>query len=127
MTYKTDVLIVGAGPTGLMMACQLERFGVPFRIIDKQANRSQESRAFGIQAKTMEIFQNLGIASEFLKHAEIAKKICFYVNGKLKFVLNFENIEIAGAPFPHLYLLPQSDTEQILLDYLEKKGRYYRS
>lgn len=63
----TEVLIIGAGPTGLMMAYQLLRYGVKFRIFDKQKDRTHESRAFGIQAKSMEIFQNLGLANEFLK------------------------------------------------------------
>lgn len=67
MKTNTEILIVGAGPSGLMMACQLLRFGVSFRIIDQQADRTYESRAFGIQAKSMEIFQNLGIVDEFLK------------------------------------------------------------
>ncbi|WP_126322175.1 FAD-dependent monooxygenase [Candidatus Rickettsiella viridis] len=75
---STDVLIIGAGPTGLMMACQLLRFGINFRIIDKQKDRALESRAFAIQAKSMEIFQNLGISAEFLKVARTGMEFAFF-------------------------------------------------
>ncbi len=119
---NTDVLIIGAGPTGLMMACQLTRFGIPFRIIDKQADRSKESRAFAIQAKSMEIFQNLGIASEFIEKEIAIKEVSFYVHGKSKFHLNFKNIDAKGTPFPSVFFLPQSATEEILIDFLTKKN-----
>jgi 2-polyprenyl-6-methoxyphenol hydroxylase-like FAD-dependent oxidoreductase len=119
-----DVLIVGAGPTGLMLACQLSRLGISFRIIDKQVDRVQESRAFGIQAKSMEIFQDLGIASDFQKKAQVRNGASFYIKGKLKFKLSFANIDINDTPFPLLFLLPQSDIEQILLDHLGNQSVY---
>jgi 2-polyprenyl-6-methoxyphenol hydroxylase-like FAD-dependent oxidoreductase len=55
LRHDIDVLIVGAGPTGLTLASQLARFGVSFRIIDKQLDRAHESRALGVQARTLEI------------------------------------------------------------------------
>lgn len=123
MELNTDVLIVGAGPTGLMMACQLARFGVSCRIIDKQIDRVKESRAFGIQAKSMEIFQNLGIASEFLKQEVIGTKARFYFHGKFRFEINFANVATKdNTPFPAIYFLSQSITEQILLEYLAQKN-----
>lgn len=54
------VLVVGAGPTGLTLACQLVRFGVRFRIIDKQVDRIRESRALAVQARSLEVLQALG-------------------------------------------------------------------
>ncbi len=121
MQFNTDILIVGAGPTGLMLACQLQRFGISFRIIDKQIDRAKESRAFGIQAKSMEIFQNLGLADDFLKRVQVGQKADFYFNGHLQFAINFSNINVQATPFPSIYFLPQSETEQILLDYLQTK------
>jgi 2-polyprenyl-6-methoxyphenol hydroxylase-like FAD-dependent oxidoreductase len=70
-TY-TDILIVGGGPTGLMLACQLARLGIKFRIIEKEPMRTHESKAVGIQSKSMEIFQKLNIADEFL-HQRICR------------------------------------------------------
>ena len=59
---ETDVLIVGAGPTGLMLANQLGRRGVRVVIIDRHAGPSVQTRAIGVQARTLEIYSHLGIA-----------------------------------------------------------------
>ena len=61
---KVEVLIVGAWPAGLMMACQLAIHQVPFRIIDKNESSSESSGALIVQARSLEIFQQMGIASE---------------------------------------------------------------
>ncbi len=122
MTITTEVLIVGSGPTGLMLACQLLRFGVRFKIIDKNKDRSQESRAFGIQARSMEIFQNLGIVDEFLKNARVGHLADFYVGGKLALELNFDKIKINTTPYPNIFFLPQSETERILIEFIERHG-----
>lgn len=121
---NTEVLIVGAGPTGLMMACQLLRYGVKFRIIDKQIQRTHESRAFGIQAKSMEIFQNLGLANEFLKLARSKVDMDFFINGKKQIEINFQRFQHQDSPFPSIYFLPQSETERIFIKFLEKKDIY---
>ncbi|MBS0350688.1 MAG: FAD-dependent monooxygenase [Proteobacteria bacterium] len=119
---KTDILIVGAGPTGLMMACQLLRFGINFRIIDQQSEQTNESRAFGIQARSMEIFDNLDLAEAFLRKASKINSVNFYINGQHELKLNFNSRALATTPFPHIYLLPQSETEQIFIDHLKKNG-----
>lgn len=121
MKENTEVLIVGAGPTGLMLACQLLRFGIRFRIVDKQPDRSQESRAFGIQAKSMEIFQNLGIVDQFLEKAITAPDIRFYINGRRQLKLNLNKIKLKDSPFSGIFFLPQAETEQILISALAKK------
>lgn len=121
-TEHTEVLIIGAGPTGLVMACHLLRYGVKFRIIDEQKDRAQESRAFAIQAKSMEIFQNLGIVEEFLKLARSHVDFAFFINGKKQIEIEFKHFKHHDTPFPSIYFLPQTETERILNDYLEKKG-----
>ena len=62
----TDVLIVGAGPTGLMLANQLARRGIRLMIIDRHAGPARETRALGVQARTLEIYQHLGIVDAAL-------------------------------------------------------------
>ncbi len=64
---KFPVVIVGAGPTGVMLAIELARRGVEVRVLDKQPSRSRESRAIGIHARTLEVFHTLGIVEEFLE------------------------------------------------------------
>jgi 2-polyprenyl-6-methoxyphenol hydroxylase-like FAD-dependent oxidoreductase len=117
-----DVLIVGGGPSGLMMACQLKRRGINIRIIDKQAGRAHESRAFGVQAKTMEIFQNLGIAEKFLTAAKARSQGIFFVNGKQRAIADLGVLENFGTPYPQLYFIPQNVTEKILEEHLNALG-----
>ena len=121
-TKHTEVLIIGAGPTGLVMACYLMRYGVKFRIIDKQKNRAHESRAFAIQARSMEIFQNLGVVEEFLALAHSNVDFAFFINGKKQIETKFKHFRHQDTPFPSIYFLPQNETEWILNEYLEKKG-----
>ena len=118
----TEVLIIGAGPTGLTMACQLLRLGIRFRILDKQPDRAHESRAFAIQAKSMEIFQNLGLSSEFLKVARSSIDFVFFMHGKKQVEVKFSDFSHQDSPFPSIYFLPQNETECILINYLEKQG-----
>src|SRR5579862_9129504 len=120
--FNTEVLIIGAGPTGLMMACQLLRFGIRFRIIDKQKDRAHESRAFAIQAKSMEILQNLGLADEFLRIARVGIDFAFFINGKKQVTANFKEFPHQTTPFPSVYFLPQTETERILLSFLEHQN-----
>src|SRR5881628_1500656 len=63
----TDVLIVGAGPTGLMLANQLARRGVRAQIIDRHGGPARETRALGVQARTLEIYAHLGIVGRALE------------------------------------------------------------
>ncbi len=120
----TEVLIIGAGPTGLIMACQLLRYGVKFRILDKQKDQVHESRAFAIQAKSMEIFQNLGFAEEFLKLARSNVDFAFFINGKKQIEINFQQFQHQDTPFSSVYFLPQTETECIFIEFLEKQGIY---
>lgn len=62
LTPEVEVLVVGAGPTGLMLAAQLARYGVPFRLIDHRAGPFSLSRATTVQARTLELFDQLGLA-----------------------------------------------------------------
>ena len=78
----TDVLIVGAGPSGLMMASQLAKQGIDFRIIEKNNWQTSYSGAMFIQARTLEIFQSLGIAEKAMKNGKIVENIIVCHNGK---------------------------------------------
>lgn len=117
-----DILIVGAGPTGLMMASLLARAGISFRIIDRQKDRAQESRALVVHAKTMELFQNLGLDQQFLKVGKKSIGLGLFVDGEAKLKIDFGDIGIEGTPFPYLFFISQAETEQILIDHLTKNG-----
>ena len=68
-TTNTDVLVVGAGPTGLMAGLVLTRRGVPVVVLDQKAGPTRESRALAVQARTMEIYDQLGLAGQVLSGA----------------------------------------------------------
>jgi 2-polyprenyl-6-methoxyphenol hydroxylase-like FAD-dependent oxidoreductase len=118
----TDVIIVGSGPTGLMAATLLVRSGIKVRIIDKTEQQAHESRAFGVQAKSLELFLNIGLAEEFLQRGVIASGAQIFVNGKQAAELNFDDIGRIDTPYPFLLMVPQWDIEDILVQDLKQHG-----
>jgi 2-polyprenyl-6-methoxyphenol hydroxylase-like FAD-dependent oxidoreductase len=116
------VLIIGAGPTGLMMACQLARFGIPFRIFDKKEGPTTQSRALVIQARSTEILEQMGIAERAVAEGKIFQTINYVVNGKLAQRVPLGNFGEDLTPFPYLLILEQSKTEPLLIDLLTQEG-----
>ncbi|HZK92975.1 MAG TPA: FAD-dependent monooxygenase [Prolixibacteraceae bacterium] len=117
-----DVLIVGAGPAGLMMACQLALHNISFRIIDKKYHRTNYSGALIVQARSLEIFQQMGIAQIAVQSGVIANEIKLIFNGKKSFAIPVKEIGRGLTLFPYMLLLEQSKTEQILTDFLNNIG-----
>ncbi len=76
------VVICGAGPTGLMLAAQLQRFGIDALIIDKKQAPTKESRAVVVQARSMEIYEQMDLSGSIVKSAEKTTGICFWRGGK---------------------------------------------
>ncbi len=122
MTCDTDVIIVGAGPTGLMAAALLTRCGIRVRIFDKNEKAAQESRAFGVHAKTIELFLNIGLEKELLKDGMIAAGMEIYVKGRRTGQLNFDDIGRHDTPYSFLLMVPQWEIEKILAEDLKKQG-----
>jgi 2-polyprenyl-6-methoxyphenol hydroxylase-like FAD-dependent oxidoreductase len=119
---ETDVLIVGSGPTGLMAATLLARCGVRVRILDKSEQQAHESRAFGVQARSLELFLSIGLAEEFLNRGLIASGAQIYLDGKQVTELNFDDIGRPDTPYSFVLMVPQWDTEAILVDDLKRHG-----
>ena len=117
-----DVLIVGAGPTGLMMACQLAIHQVSFRIIDKNESPSKSSGALIVQARSLEIFEQMGIAGEALKGGIIANKLNVIFNGEKITSTVIKDIGGNLSQFPFLLMLEQSKTEKLLLKFISDRG-----
>jgi 2-polyprenyl-6-methoxyphenol hydroxylase-like FAD-dependent oxidoreductase len=118
----TEVVIVGSGPTGLMAAALLTRCGVKVRILDKSEQQAHESRAFGVQAKSMELFLSMGLADEFLNRGLIATGVQAFVDGEKVGGFNFDDIGRADTPYSFLLEVPQWDIEAILVEDLRRLG-----
>jgi 3-(3-hydroxy-phenyl)propionate hydroxylase len=116
------VLIVGAGPTGLMLAYQLALRDIPFRIIDKNEDHTTQSRALVVQARSVEIFGQMDLAPEALQLGEKAKAVNVMVNGKRALHMNIRDIGEGLTPYPYLLMLEQSKTEKLLNDFLAHRG-----
>ena len=77
-----DVLIVGAGPTGLTLAAELSMFGVRFRIVDRAPTAAHESRALAVQARTLEILQTLGLGEALVARGNPSARLALHVDGE---------------------------------------------
>ncbi len=122
MSVKTKVLIIGAGPTGLMAACLLERFGIDHVIIDKKDGPTVESRALLLHARSLEIYDQLGIANNALLQGEILEKFQMVIKNKKVREVPLGKIGEGVSPFPFVLVLEQSKNEALLLNDLLTKG-----
>ena len=121
-TNSTDVLVAGAGPTGLMLALELARRGVNLRIVDKLAARSPYSRALVVQARSLELLQNLGLADEFLAVGFRNIAVTAYVKGREMVRFDLGDIGAASTPYPFVLFISQAETERILEQALNRHG-----
>ena len=121
-TLETDVLIVGAGPTGLMLANCLTKLGVSSVLLDGKSEPTRESRALVQQARTMEIYDQLGVVDRVLAQAEVASEIVPGFEARRFGSIDLQRLATGVTPYPHLYVLEQSKTERLLVDHLENLG-----
>jgi len=119
---ETEVLVVGAGPVGLAMACELLRHGIRCRIIDKAAEPVQTSRALGIQARTLEVFAMMGVIDPILAAGTKARGATFHRGDEDILHVSLQHIRDHESPYPFLLILPQSQTEAILNQRLQELG-----
>ena len=120
---KTDVLIIGAGPTGLSLASQLLRYGIDFVVIEKNEGITPYSKAIGVQARTLEIFDQIGLADEAVARGTVAQRAHLLIDGEIRGELDFSDIGKGLSPFPFVLMLEQSKTEQLLYEYLQSHQR----
>jgi len=117
-----DVLIVGSGPTGLVLALWLTKLGVKVRIIDKTAEPGTTSRALGIQARTLELYRQLDLTDAVLKLGHKVPAVNLWVKGEPATRLSFERIGSDLTPYSFLHIFPQDQHERLLIERLEALG-----
>jgi 2-polyprenyl-6-methoxyphenol hydroxylase-like FAD-dependent oxidoreductase len=119
MANNPKVLISGAGPVGLTFANEMARHGVPVRIVDKNAERTDKSKALVLWSRTLELLDDAGYAAPFLPvgfqchGAQIS-------NGK-EIVANV-SLDSIDSRFPYALMIPQSETERVLEEQLAQRG-----
>jgi 2-polyprenyl-6-methoxyphenol hydroxylase-like FAD-dependent oxidoreductase len=123
MSQKTQVIIVGAGPTGLSLATQLLRYGIDFIIIEKNEKTTPFSKAIVVQARTLEIFKEIGIAEKAISEGRITIAVNLFYKGKQKAAVKLAALGNGLSPFPFALSLEQSKTEKLLVDCLLEKGK----
>jgi 2-polyprenyl-6-methoxyphenol hydroxylase-like FAD-dependent oxidoreductase len=117
-----DVLIVGAGPTGLMLANQLARRGVRAMIIDRHAGPARETRALGVQARTLEIYSHLGLATRAVEMGKRGTGAYLWARGRKMAHVPLGEAGKHVTPYPYILVLGQDDNERLLGEKLTEYG-----
>ncbi|MGH7934832.1 MAG: FAD-dependent monooxygenase [Candidatus Binataceae bacterium] len=119
---KPQVLIVGAGPTGLVLALWLARLRVPFRIVEKNSGAGQASRAMVVQARTLEFYRQLGFADEVVRGGIKICKLHLREDSREIAGFEFEDLGEGLSPYPFVLSFPQDDHERLLGEKLKAAG-----
>lgn len=119
---NTDVLIVGAGPTGLVLALWLTRMGVRVKIIDTTREPGTTSRALAVQARTLELYSQLGLADAVIERGRKMAAANLWVGGKQVASFVFGDMGAGISPFPYALIFPQDEHERLLINRLAQAG-----
>lgn len=121
-TRKTEVLVAGAGPTGLALALWLARLGVGVRIIDRAEAPGTTSRALAVQARTLELYRQLGFGDEFAARGLHFAAVNMWTRGEKAARVVLGDIGEGLSPYPYVLILPQDLHEKLLTEKLKDAG-----
>ncbi len=119
---EVEVLIVGAGPTGLVLALWLTKLGVKVRIVDKTAEPGTTSRALAVQARTLEFYQQAGLAEAVIERGHKVARVNLWVKGARAAHISLEEMGRGLSPFGFLFIYPQDEHERLLIEKLAALG-----
>lgn len=119
---RDDVLIVGAGPTGLVLALWLTRQGVRVRVLDKADGPGTTSRALAVQARTLELYEQMDLTRAVLGQGHKIEGVNAWVQGKRRARIAFGVVGEDLTPYPFLHIFPQDRHERLLVDRLHELG-----
>jgi 2-polyprenyl-6-methoxyphenol hydroxylase-like FAD-dependent oxidoreductase len=118
----TQVLITGAGPTGLVLAIWLQRLGVRVRIVDQAAEPGTTSRALVVHARTLEFYRQVGLAEAIVERALKFAAANLWARGRKAGRVVFGPMGQGLSPFPYMLIFPQDQHERLLIEHLAKHG-----
>ncbi|MGF1425804.1 FAD-dependent monooxygenase [Kitasatospora sp. LaBMicrA B282] len=113
------IIVVGAGPVGLTAALELARRGVPVRIVDRLAEPTTESRAIVVHARSLEVFERLGLVDELIRAGVRTTAMEMHADGE---VVARIALDLVDSPFPYSVTIAQTETERILTKALAEHG-----
>jgi 2-polyprenyl-6-methoxyphenol hydroxylase-like FAD-dependent oxidoreductase len=119
---ETEVLIVGAGPTGLVLALWLTKCGVKVRIVDQTAEPGTTSRALAVQARTLELYRQLGLAEDVVTKGHRVPATNLWIKGERKARISLNDMGKGLTPYPFLHIFPQVEHEKLLIAKLAAVG-----
>ncbi len=118
---RPGVLVVGAGPTGLALAAQLDAFGATVRIVDRQLDRVHESRALVVLPRTLEVLRGLGVSEKLVERGNDAVQLQMHFGRKLVRLPLFD-VGLEDTAYPFLLFVSQAETEAVLNEHLAARG-----
>ncbi|HET9046296.1 MAG TPA: FAD-dependent oxidoreductase, partial [Casimicrobiaceae bacterium] len=118
----TDVLVAGAGPTGLVLALWLAKSGVRVRLVDKAAEPGTTSRALAVHARTLELYRQIGLADAVVERGLCFAAANFWVKSRHVARAELGPMGIGISPFPYVVIFPQDEHERLLLERLSEAG-----
>src|SRR5262249_29716669 len=116
---EPEVLVVGAGPTGLAMAAELTRHGVGCRIVDEALVPSERSKALAVQPRTLEVLGALDLAERLVARGVPMHGFNAYAEGEQIVHVEFDDVD---TEFPYVLIAPQSEMERVLEEHLDQLG-----
>ncbi|MFT6396231.1 MAG: 2-polyprenyl-6-methoxyphenol hydroxylase-like FAD-dependent oxidoreductase [Bradymonadia bacterium] len=116
---QVDVTVVGAGPTGLTLACELARRGVRCAVLDARLEPERLSKALGVHARTLEVFEDLDIAEKAVARGRRLSGATIYSDGEQVAQVTLDTLE---SRHPYVLILPQHETEELLEERLGELG-----
>ncbi|RAL07028.1 putative FAD binding monooxygenase [Aspergillus homomorphus CBS 101889] len=119
---KTEVLIVGAGPTGLVMALWLTRQGIKVRITDRAERTATTSRALAVHARTLELYRQLDLGDQLVALGHPLGATNIWTRGVHRFRIPFGHFGMGLTPYPFILIVPQDSQEKLLEGRLKEVG-----
>jgi len=116
------VLIIGAGPTGLVLALWLTKLGIRVRIVDRTAEPGTTSRALAVQARTLELYRQLDLTEAVIARGHRVPAVNLWAKGQAAARLSFESVGSGLTLYPFLHIFPQDRHERLLIERLQALG-----
>jgi 2-polyprenyl-6-methoxyphenol hydroxylase-like FAD-dependent oxidoreductase len=122
MSRRAQVLVVGAGPSGLVLALWLRRLGIEVRIVDQTAEPGTTSRALAVHARTLELYDQIGLGGDVVARGLEFAAVNLWVRGELVGRAAFHEIGKGLSPHPYVVMFPQDQHERLLIEWLGRSG-----